>query len=270
MYAITMKRGILLAAFGSGSFQGESTLRRFDRQVRETFPDVSVRWAFTSMLMRERLASARKKSDSVHKALKKMAFEKFTHVAVQLVHVIPGLEYGDILADADELRGDGTFASLVVGAPLLNEEQASVERAARALLGELPPDREPGEPVLFMGHGSRHAAENRYEALAVAVRKLDPLVFMGTLNGTIRLEHILAHLRALGRPPDRVWLLPLLAVVGRHTLEDMAGSSEASWRSRLEAEGIACVPVLRGMMEYQGFMDIWVDNLAKAMRVWAA
>ena len=132
-----MKRGILLAAFGSGSSQGESTLRRFDAQVRKAFPDVSVRWAFTSMLMRERLASERKKSDSVHKALKKMAFEKFTHVAVQPVHVIPGLEYGDIVSDADELRADGTFASLVVGAPLLTESQASVDRAARALLAEL-------------------------------------------------------------------------------------------------------------------------------------
>ena len=136
MYAITMKRGILLAAFGSGSSQGESTLRRFDAQVRKAFPDVSVRWAFTSMLMRERLASERKKSDSVHKALKKMAFEKFTHVAVQPVHVIPGLEYGDIVSDADELRADGMFASLVVGAPLLTESQASVDRAARALLAD--------------------------------------------------------------------------------------------------------------------------------------
>ena len=194
MYAITMKRGILLAAFGSGSSQGESTLRRFDAQVRKAFPDVSVRWAFTSMLMRERLASERKRSDSVHKALKKMAFEKFTHVAVQPVHVIPGLEYGDIVSDADELRADGTFASLVVGAPLLTESQASVDRAARALLAELPSGRAPGEPVLFMGHGSRHAAESRYEALAAAVRERDPLVLMGTLNGTIRLEHIVEHL----------------------------------------------------------------------------
>ena len=169
---------------------------------------------------------------------------------------------------ADELRADGTFASLVVGAPLLTESQASVDRAARALLAELPSGRAPGEPVLFMGHGSRHAAESRYEALAAAVRERDPLVLMGTLNGTIRLEHIVEHLRASGRPFDRVWLLPLLAVVGRHTLEDMAGDSEHSWRSRLEAEGIACVPVLRGMMEYQGFMDIWVDNLAQAMKGW--
>lgn len=71
MYAITMKRGILLAAFGSGSSQGESTLRRFDAQVRKAFPDVSVRWAFTSMLMRERWPANGKNRIPVHKALKK-------------------------------------------------------------------------------------------------------------------------------------------------------------------------------------------------------
>lgn len=263
-----MKKGILLAAFGSGSLQGESTLKRFDDQVRRAFPGVSVRWAFTSMLMRERLASARKKSDSVHKALRKMAFEKFTHVAVQPLHVIPGREYGDILAAADDLRRGGVFASLVVGAPLLTQAPETVERAARALLRELPAERGADEPVLFMGHGTRHAAESRYGALTEAVRRLDPLVFMGTLNGAFRLEHIIALLRASGHPLRRVWLLPLLAVVGRHTLEDMAGAAETSWRSRILAEGIACTPVLRGMMEYQGFMDIWADHLGKAMRDW--
>lgn len=222
------------------------------------------------MLMRERLACARKKSDSVHKALMKMAFERFTHVAIQPLHIISGLEYGDIVADVDELRAKGTFPSLVVGAPLLTGTPESAERAAHALLAELPPERKPGEAVLFMGHGSRHAAESRYNELAAIMRNLDPLVLMGTLNGSVRLEHLVEHLRSSGAFSDRVWLLPLLAVVGRHTLEDMAGDSESSWRSRLEAEGIACVPVLRGMMEYQGCMDIWVDNLGRAMRIWEA
>ena len=266
MYATNIKKGILLASFGSGSFQGEATLRRFDAQVRQAFPGVSVRWAFTSMLMRERLATARKKSDSVRKALDKMVFERFTHIAVQPVHVIPGLEYGDILIDVKNCPCGDT--SIVVGEPLLTDSTASVERAAHALIGELPSERQPGEPVLFMGHGSRHVAERCYEALASAVQRLDPMVFMGTLNGSIRLEHIMARLKAEAPPVEHVWLLPLLAVVGRHTLEDMAGTSESSWRSRLEAEGIVSTPVLRGMMEYQGFMDIWVERLTEAMSPW--
>ena len=67
MYTITMKRGILLAAFGSGSSQGESTLRRFDAQFLNPFPVLSVGWSFTFMLMLEWLGSERKKSYSFYK-----------------------------------------------------------------------------------------------------------------------------------------------------------------------------------------------------------
>lgn len=88
-----------------------------------------------------------------------MAFEKFTHVAVQPVHVIPGLEYGDIVSDADELRADGTFASLVVGAPLLTESQASVDRAARALLAELPSGRAPASLCCSWATGAARRGE---------------------------------------------------------------------------------------------------------------
>lgn len=266
-----MKSGILLAAFGSGSNQGESALRRFEAQVRERFPAVAVRWAFTSGLMRERLAMVRKKSDSVQKALDKMAFERFTHVGVQPLHVISGLEYSDILADAELLRQRTVFAALAVGAPLLTDatpcpHPSSIERVAEAMLRALPATRCPDEAVLFMGHGTRHPAERLYESLSCAVQARDPLVFMGTLNGTLRLEHILPHLRTAG--VKRAWLMPFLALVGRHTLEDMAGQAERSWLSRLQAEGICCTPVLRGMIEHQAFSAIWLDHLAASMQAW--
>ena len=259
-----MKRGILLAAFGSGSRQGEASFRRFDALVRERCPGIPVRWAFTSMLMRERLASARKKSDSVGKALSRMAFEKFTHVAVQPLHLIAGVEYGDILSTAGQMRAGGRFAALTIGRPLLTEQPEDVRRVAEALLAGLPGERRPDAAVLFMGHGSRHPSEERYEALSCFLRERDPRVFMGTLNGAVRLENILPQLSGV----ERVWLLPLLAVVGRHTLEDMAGTSETSWRSRLLAEGIPCVPILRGMTEYEGLLDVWADHLTAAMSGW--
>lgn len=280
---VQMKPGILLAAFGSGSRQGESALRLFETRVRACFPDVAVRWAFTSGLMRERLASARKKSDSVHKALDKMSFERFTHVAVQPLHVISGLEYSDILADVEQLRQQKGFASLTVGAPLLTDpvtdaecvdttdpckdtSSKAVDLVAKAMLEALPAERHPDEAVLFMGHGTRHAAERLYESLFRSVQTRDPLVFIGTLNGTLRLEHILPRL--LVPAVRRVWLMPFLAVVGRHTLEDMAGSSERSWLSRLQAEHISCVPVLKGMIEHQGFTEIWITHLVQSMREW--
>jgi len=63
-----------------------------------------------------------------------------------------------------------------------------------------------------------------------------------------------------------VWLLPLLSVIGGHALRDLAGAEERSWKSRFEAAGIACTPVLKGSAEYPGFIRIWLDHLALALQ----
>ncbi|WMW65670.1 sirohydrochlorin cobaltochelatase [Nitratidesulfovibrio liaohensis] len=262
-----MKKGILLAAFGSGTPQGQSTLRLFDERVRALFPGVPVRWAFTSVVMRNRLAAARQKTDSVQKALRKMWFEKYTHVAVQSLHSIPGAEYADLLADVEDMRAtegrpDG-FVRATVGAPLLDSDD-DIRRATAALLTHLPPERAPGDACVCMGHGTWHEGESRYGVLSAQVRERDPLVHIGTMDGDCTIDDILPRLAEAG--VRRVWLLPLLSVVGRHAMLDMAGDAPDSWRSRIVAAGMECVPVLRGTAEYGGFVDIWLDHLGVALR----
>lgn len=262
-----MKCGILLAAFGSASAQGESTLKLFDAEVRARFPTIPVRWAFTSHILRNRLAVARKKTDSVRKALEKMCFEKYSHVAVQPLQIIPGNEYAEVCEDAAALQGPSAFDYVGVGAPLLTSD-VDIQRSAAAIIRHLPAQRNADEAVILMGHGAHHAAVSRYADLAQAVYALDAQVHVGTMNGTAQLEHILPQ---LGKPSSskRVWLMPLLSVVGRHTLSDMAGTDPQSWRSRIDAAGFTCVPVLKGTAEYTGFIDIWLDHLAFVVEKWA-
>ena len=62
-----------------------------------------------------------------------------------------------------------------------------------------------------------------------------------------------------------LFLLPLLAVVGRHAREDMAGDGPESWRSRLERAGLRCETVLRGLVEHPGCAALWTARLADAM-----
>ncbi len=254
-----MKRAILLAAYGAATLQSEAALRNFAAAARERFPGVPVRWAFTSCQVRERMTAARKKTDSVQKALQKLWFEKFTHVAVQPLQTIAGRENRDIAAAVQDMTRDTTL-TLRVGAPLL-ETPEDVAAAARAVAAHVPEERLPDEDVVLMGHGAKHAAVARYDDLAAAVRALDARVHVGAMNGAARLEDILPRLTS-----HRVWLMPLLSVVGRHALEDMAGHGPASWRSRMEAAGHECRPVLRGMAEYAGFIALWLDHLAGAMR----
>ena len=253
-----MKTAILLVAYGTSSPQGRGSLRQFDAWVRERFPGISVRWALSSELLRTRLTRARQKNDSVLKALRRLRLENFTHVAVQPLQIIPGSEHTDVRADADEAgRLDGLHVS--IGRPLLAGDE-DIRAAARAMLAHLPQERRPDEDVVLMGHGSRTQAVTAYAALAGAVRALDARVHVGTMSGALELEALLPRLTS-----RRVWLMPLLSVVGRHTLEDMAGDAPDSWRSRIEAAGHACAPVVRGTAEYRAFADIWLRHLEDAV-----
>ncbi len=277
--AYMKKKAILLVAFGSGSPQGESTLRRVRNRVHARFPNISVRLAFTSLLMCRRLAEARKKTDSVAKALRKLHFERYTHVAVQSLHAIPGAEYSGLVQEVQSAQS--YFDKISLGAPLLATE-ADLMPAAKALLHHVPKSRQAHEHVVFMGHGTKHMAHAHYEAFAACVNALDSRVHIGTMDGDYELEGILPKL-AEGCVPEprldtaqshdehvavvapRVWLMPLLSVVGHHATQDMAGQGPESWRSRIEAEGYACKPILRGIADSADFVELWMDNLAVAL-----
>ena len=252
-----MRRAILLAAFGAATAQGRQALRAFDGMVRARFAGWSVRWAFTSPLLRERLARARQKSDSVRKALARLSFERYGTVVLQPLQTIAGAEHGEVCAAADEAARDLGMCCRV-GAPLLATAE-DVEDAARALAGHLPPQRGPDEDVVLMGHGARHAGGARYAELAVAVQRLDPHIHVGTMSEDLALGTILPRLSSA-----RVWLMPLLSVVGQHALRDMAGEGAQSWRSRIEGENRECLPVLRGLAEYPGVAEIWLRHLEAA------
>jgi len=253
-----MKIAILLVAYGTSSPQGRGSLRQFDAWVRERFPGICVRWALSSELLRTRLTRARQKNDSVLKALRRLCLENFTHVAVQPLQIIPGSEHTDVRADADEAgRLDGLHVS--IGTPLLACDE-DIRAAAQAVLAHLPEERRADEDVVLMGHGSRKQAVTAYAALAGAVQALDARVHVGTMSGALELEALLPRLTS-----RRVWLMPLLSVVGRHTLEDMAGDAPDSWRSRIEAAGHTCAPVVRGTAEYRAFADIWLRHLEDAV-----
>ena len=177
---------------------------------------------------------------------------------MQPLQIIPGSEHTDVRADADEAgRLDGLHVS--IGMPLLACDE-DIRAAARAVLAHLPRERRADEDVVLMGHGSRRQAVTAYAALAGAVRALDARVHVGTMSGALELEALLPRLTS-----RRVWLMPLLSVVGRHTLEDMAGDAPDSWRSRIEAAGHTCAPVVRGTAEYRAFAAIWLRHLEDAV-----
>ncbi len=276
-----MKRGVLLVAYGCGNIRGAAALRAVQAATEARFR-LPVRWAFTSETMRLRLASSRTKSDSVLKALKRMRYERYTHVAVQPLHLIPGMEYDGVAADCRVIAKEGRM-TVSLGRPLLSSldpDDECVAQAAETLLRHISPLRSSHEPVVCMAHGSRHECDILYRRWGEAVRARDSHIHVACMvgSGMVRpdeatketpafdgLDMLLPALTAEAAPSGRVWLLPLLSVVGRHTLEDMAGPSPTSWKSRLEAAGFRCQAELRGLADDPAFVDLWLDRLEAAL-----
>ncbi len=259
-----MKCGILLAVFGSNTIQGRATLSFFEEQVQRQFPGIPIRWAFTSRNVKHQFDCEGNKFESVKDSLIRMTFEQFTHVALQPLHIISGIEYSEIVSTVHTLKREPNFPIVLIGKPILTENKEDVLRAVEAIFTCIPKERTIEEPVLFMGHGSRRLPQDKYMDLANSVAAQDPLVFIGTMNGVYRLEHILPTLK---HSKNQIWLLPLFTLVGNHVLEDMAGVQKDSWKSRIEDNGFLCIPILKGMIEYYAFIEIWVDHLSHVLDI---
>ena len=257
-----MKKGILLVAFGSTVPAAQVSFENIEQSVKKSLPGVPVYWSYTSRIIIKKMAKEGKHLATPAEALAKMMRENFTHVVVQSLHTVPGAEFHGMLKNVHKFGGmDKGIKKVLVGYPLLATSE-DVQRVAEAIIKVIPRERKKKEGVVLMGHGTHHPANVYYAALAYHLQKLDPNVFVGTVEGWPEIDDIKADLKK--RRIKRVYLMPFMSVAGDHARNDMAGPEPDSWKSILEQEGIQCVPVLKGTAEYQEFVDIWVDHLRTA------
>ncbi len=252
------KVGILLVAFGSSEASAQVSFENIAKKTKTAYPDIPVRWAYTSTIIRKKLAKQGKQLDSPEVALAKMQDEDFTHVAVQSLHTIGGDEYHDLRRTVGAFKIMGGFQRIILGYPLL-ATQKDMERAVDAVLENIPPDRKSDEAVVLIGHGTHHPSNAFYAALMFQLQLKDPNVFVGTVEGYPEVDLIEELL--LKNKIKKAYLMPFMSVAGDHAKNDMAGDEEDSWKSILTKAGIECVPILKGTAEFDSFVDIWVDHI---------
>jgi sirohydrochlorin cobaltochelatase len=252
------KVGILLVAFGSSEASAQVSFENIDKKTRAAFPDIPVRWAYTSSIIRKKLAKQGKHLDSPEVALAKMMDEGFTHVAVQSLHTIGGEEYHDLGRTVEGFQVMGGFQRIILAYPLL-ATQADMQRAVDGILEIIPAERKASEAVVLMGHGTHHPSNAFYAALMFQLQLKDPNIFVGTVEGYPDIDLIKDLL--LKKNIKKAYLMPFMSVAGDHAKNDMAGDEDDSWKSIITKAGIQCVPILKGTAEYDVFVDIWVDHL---------
>jgi sirohydrochlorin cobaltochelatase len=255
----TEKKAVLLVTFGTSDPDARKVFDKIDAQTRGTFPGIEIRWAFTSKIIRTKLAKEGTVLDSPETAMAKLMSEGFTHVAVASLHTIPGEEFHELNRNV-QLFGQmsGGFQKIQTALPLLSSAK-DMETVAGILMKNIP-GRKPSDAVIFMGHGTgHHPSDTLYLAMNQVVQDIDAKAFVRTVEGHLTLETLLPKLKQL--KIKKIFLVPLMSVAGDHAKNDMAGDEPESWKSVLTKNGYQMEPILKGTAEYPELVDIWLDHL---------
>lgn len=251
------KKGILVVSFGTSYADTRKlTIEACEEKIAASFPDYEVRRAFTSNIIIKKLKERdNMEVDTPKEALNKMKEEGFAEVIVQPLHIMPGIEYDEVLAAVDDFKD--SFKEITVGRPVLYGIE-DYKMAVEALEKQLPELKE-DQAVILMGHGTIHPANACYSCLQSVLSDEGLNVFVGTVEGYPELDDIIARLKA--NKIKEVTLMPYMVVAGDHASNDMAGDEEDSWKSILKKEGFVVDVYLHGLGENPGYQDIYVQRV---------
>lgn len=254
------KRAILVVSFGtSHNDTCAKTIGAIENTIREAYPEYPVYRAWTS----SKICSKIEKRDGVHifsvkEALEYMKDQGVEELLIQPTHVLNGIENERM---EKEIRAAGSlFETIAVGTPLLTSQEDS-EKIVEILTKEW--NVKENEMLIFMGHGTEHHSNFVYAALnyQFAVKGHKNMA-IGTVEGFPTIDDMLEAARKVN--PEKVILTPFMIVAGDHANHDLAGDEEDSWKNIFEREGYKTECVLKGLGEYEGVRQIFLEHLRKA------
>lgn len=254
------REGILLVAFGTSVPEAQAGFTATEKAFKTAWPESPVVWAYTSQIIRKKLAREGRPVGGIASGLAQLAKDGVQVVRVQSLHIMAGEEFAALARAVliDVAKHPDRFRAVYLGRPLL-ESRADAQGVAKDVLGALAGRRQPGDALVLMGHGQGQGrADLVLEGTRAAFQTSDPLVFIATVEGARSFDELLAELRA--RKVRRVWLQPLMLVAGDHARNDLAGEEADSWASRLKAAGFTVEANLVGLGEVPGIAERFVGH----------
>ena len=259
--SITYKKGILLVSFGTSYLDSKAkTIDKIAADVTLAFPDYQIYQAWTSkMILRILKNRDNLYIPSLEEAMSEIISDGIEQLIIQPTHLINGIE-NDVMIHTIQTQAPPTL-SLTFGAPLLSstDDHKAVLKAVLCEFSEIPSE----DAIVFMGHGTTHYVNSVYAALDYMFKEMGhPNIFMGTVEAYPDLNTIIRQVSITSA--KCVHLIPFMLVAGDHANNDMAGDSPNSWKSLFEAAGYEVICHLRGLGEYQGIREIYLEHLQKA------
>lgn len=255
--------GLLIVAFGTSHEKALTAYRNTEQTLLSHFPEKKMSWAYTSEIIRKKLAKQGKIIPSIQQSLTTLSTQGIKNLRVQSLHMAAGEEFSEMERTVQHYveHNPGSFEKVFIGRPLL-ESSRDVKEVIETILSDFSKERQPDEALLLMGHGqSQGRADLVFSAVQTELHKKDPKAFLATVEGSYRFEEALPELLELKKKGLKtIWLAPFMIVAGDHANNDLAGEEEDSWASRLKAEGFEVKVHLKGLGDMKGIQNIFLRH----------
>jgi len=289
------KKAIVLADFGTTYLSALKAITTIQNEVKKDFPNIKVRMAFTSNIIRNIWHKRRHDASFMKEhgkdleeflnikgplaTIADLQDEGYRTIIVQPCHIYSGEEYADLCSYINGLNAIRTikvkympFVKLVVGRPALgtygpvHDYHKDMEIGAKALKEDVALAKKNHAALVYMGHGNEFYSTGIYAEFQQVMRRTYPgvKIFIGTVEGFPSLDDVLAALKHA--KVQRVVLKPLMVVAGDHANNDMAGDDGDSWKNQIKKLGIHVQPIIHGLGENRLWARIYVQHIKDAAK----
>lgn len=244
------KAAILMVHFGTTHADTRRlTIDVLNEKVKQTFPELEVREAYTSRIVIKRLGDSGIKKQNPSETLKQLHAEGYTHILIQASTVIDGVELESLHRNVEE--ASSLFKEIRLGEPLLYSPH-DYEKVIDALTF----GNDNSTAYIWVGHGTYDSATAQYAMLDYMLKaKGHANCFVGTIEGYPEFDDMLAQLKASRLKKAK--LIPFMFVAGEHAKNDIAGE----WKENLEKEGFTVEVEMKGLGENSKIQDIYISHL---------
>ena len=247
------KAAILVVHFGTSYDDTRAaTIDVLNQAMREAFPGIELREAWTSRIIIRKLERERGiRKENPTQALIRLHEEGYTHILVQSSNIIEGTEMKELRREVESLSLN--FKDIRVGAPLLYAP-GDYAAVVNALIPAVRAEQFKGQ-ILLVGHGTPDPATASYAMLDYMLKAdSHPDCHVGTVEGYPAFADALRLMKK--QPARTVTLVPLMFVAGDHARNDIAGD----WKAQLEEQGFRVNLYLKGLGENPAIRQLFVDH----------
>ena len=262
------KKALVVISFGS-TFDDTRKLDigGIEGALATAFPDYDQYRAFTSSIIRKRLAARGILVDDTEAILHKLATAGYEEILLQPTHLLHGEEFEQKILALKE-RFLPLFKSIIISRPLIVNDE-DYQLAVNALLDQLPLLAQ-DEGVILMGHGTPRANNAAHGYTYLKLQELFAAHQAPVLVGTVEDEDVPNFATVLTKLQERgykhVHLYPLMVVAGDHANNDMYGDEPDSWKSQIQALGITTTGHLNGIGRYPYIQKLYIQHALQALQ----